>query len=289
MGLLDTMNGVGLLNGLPAAWQYQTPQDALDKKQFDQELMQNPMEGVGSVPAPSPFGPIPRITPPQPPSVFDTGTSGVMGGAGTATASLMPRTAPFSFGGPQQPDPSQPQQSAQPQQPAPPQPIAAPTLKPYPALPSGAPPDYGQSRNVPIGHYQMPMFGEPASAVPSGNVLTQSGQPQSLPPNASPGFADRAMAGLSGLVTNAHTGPVGALLGGLSGLVTGQRSDPAYQQQQKDNLTAQALLAKGVSPQDVQAALVQPKLMEALINQHFAKQPPGAVTPRWDGRGRILR
>jgi hypothetical protein len=82
-----------------------------------------------------------------------------------------------------------------------------------------------------------------------------------------------------GLVTNAHTGPVGALLGGLGGFVTGQRSDPPYQQQRKDNLTEQALLAKGVAPQDVQAALVQPKLLEALINQHFGKQPPSAIPP----------
>jgi hypothetical protein len=41
--------------------------------------------------------------------------------------------------------------------------------------------------------------------------------------------------------------------------------------------------------QDIHAALVQPKLPEALINQHFGKQPSNATTPRWDGRGRILR
>jgi hypothetical protein len=30
---------------------------------------------------------------------------------------------------------------------------------------------------------------------------------------------------------------------------------------------------------------VQPKLLEALINQHFAKQLSSTVTPRWDGPG----
>jgi hypothetical protein len=67
-------------------------------------------------------------------------------------------------------------------------------------------------------------FGGPAA--PSGDASAQSRQPQSSPPNASPGFGDRAMAGLSGLVTNARTGPAGALLGGLGGFVTGQRSGP---------------------------------------------------------------
>jgi hypothetical protein len=31
--------------------------------------------------------------------------------------------------------------------------------------------------------------------------------------------------------------------------------------------------------QDIQAVLVQPKLLEALINQHFGKQAYGALTP----------
>jgi hypothetical protein len=283
MGLLDMVNGSGLLNGLPADWQYRNPQDELEKKQLDPELMQNSIDGVGSFPfpAPGPFGPIPRIAPPQPPTIFDVGTSGVPGGAGTSPATMMPRTAPFGFGGPQ------PAQSAQPQQPALSQPAAPRTPGPFPTLRSGNPPDYGQSRNVAVGNYQMPMFGEPAA--PSGDASALGRQPQPLSPNPSPGFGDRAMAGFDGLVTNAHTGPVGALLGGLSGLVTGQRSNPAYLQQQKDNLTEQALRAKGVPPQDIQAALVQPKLLEALINQHFGRQTPSAVKARQDGRGRILR
>jgi hypothetical protein len=44
--------------------------------------------------------------------------------------------------------------------------------------------------------------------------------------------------------------PVGALIGGLSRLVTGRRSAPAHLQQQKNNLTEQALLAKGIFSQD---------------------------------------
>jgi hypothetical protein len=97
------------------------------------------------------------------------------------------------------------------------------------------------------------------------------------------------MAGLSGLVTNAHTGPIGTLLGGLSGFVTGQRSDPAYLLQQRNNLTEQALLAKGVAPQDVRAALVQPALLQALINQHFGPRRNVAAAMSPYGPSRRLR
>jgi hypothetical protein len=282
MGLLDDLfarpNQGGILNGAYPS-PLMEPKKQYATNDFDSEFL--PQQ-------PNPFGPLPVPPPPLPISPFN-GNAGVgpVSVATGRTPSALNQTAPFSFGGPQQPIQPQPPQGAQPQQPALSQPADPRTPKPFATPRSGNPPDYGQSRNVAVGHYQMPMFGEPAA--PSGDASAPGQQPQSSSPNASPGFGDRAMAGLSGLVTNAHTGPVGALLGGLGGLVTGQRSDPAYQQQRKDNLTEQALLAKGVAPQDVQAALVQPKLLEALINQHFAKQPSSAIAPRWDGRGRILR
>jgi hypothetical protein len=281
MGLLDQSGG--LLNGLPASWQYQNPQDELDKKQLLRDLMQNPMEGFGPPPAPSPFGPIPQIAPKPAPGVFDTGASGMAGGAGVSPAVLMPRTAPFSLGGPPQ-QPVQPQQPAQPQQPSP-QPAARPMPIPASAWRPGATPDYGQDHNVAVGNYRMPMFGKAEEQPPiSTDVSVQTRQPQFLPQNANPGIGDRLSAGLTSVAHSKGLFP--ALLNGIQGFATGQRTDPDAMQA---NLTAQALLAKGASPQDVQAALVQPKLMEALINQHFAKQPAGAVTPRWDGRGRLLR
>jgi hypothetical protein len=249
MGILDD-NGIGLLNGLPRAWQYQNPQDEIDRQKQLRDSTRDLMTGIAHSPEPSPFGPIPQFAPPRPPTVFDTGSS---------PAAFVPQTAVLGAAGqPQQPTPSQQSSAA---------PMPLPRPRPSPAPRYVEPPDYGQTQNVKVGTYRMPMFGRAESAASSNDGST--GSPQSWSATSRPGFGDRAMAGLSGLVTNAHTGPIGTLLGGLSGFVTGQRSDPAYLQQQQKNLTEQALLAKGVAPQDVQAALVQPALLQALINQHF--------------------
>lgn len=249
MGILDD-NGIGLLNGLPRAWQYQNPQDEIDRQRQLRDLTRDPMTGIAQSPEPSPFGPIPQFAPPRPSTVFDTGSS---------SAAFVPRTAVLGAAGqPLQPIPSQ-------QSSATPTPLPRPRPSPVPHYVE--PPDYGQTQNVTVGTYGMPMFGRADSAASSNDGST--GNSRSWSATSGPGLGDRAMAGLSGLVTNAHTGPIGTLLGGLSGFVTGQRTDPAYLQQQQKNLTEQALLAKGVAPQDIQAALVQPALLQALINQHF--------------------
>jgi hypothetical protein len=249
MGILDDDN-TGLWNGLPRAWQYQNPQDEIDRQRQLRDSTRDLMTGITVSPEPSPFGPIPQFAPPRPPTVFDTGS---------ASAAFVPRTAVLGIAGqPQQPTPSQ-QSSATP--------VPLPRPRPSPAPYHIEAPDYGQTQNVTVGSYRMPMFGRADSSASSNDSPT--GTPQSWSSSSGPSLGDRAMAGLSGLVTNAHTGPVGTLLGGLSGFVTGQRSDHVYLQQQQKNLTEQALLAKGVAPQDVQAALVQPALLQALINQHF--------------------
>jgi hypothetical protein len=86
-------------------------------------------------------------------------------------------------------------------------------------------------------------------------------QPQA-PQDSGMGIGDRLGAGFRGFMANAQNGPIGALLGGVAGIAgMGQGS--------VDNQTAKALLAKGVDPQTVQAAIANPELMSTLIKQTY--------------------
>lgn len=107
-----------------------------------------------------------------------------------------------------------------------------------------------------IGGYQMPRIGDAAQFDPSQVNIPPNAQPtqgQSNPmmqapqPAASPSF-------LSGIGSFARPDSiVGRLFGGGSA----------------ENQTAKALLAKGVDPQTVQAAVANPELMKLLITQNY--------------------
>jgi hypothetical protein len=274
MGILDFQSPDqigGLLNGLPAAWQYQNPQDALDQKRFIDGLMQNPTDGF-ALPAAddSPFGPVPHAAVPKPPGIFDTGTASI-----PAAPASAPQLAPFlAVQPPQQIPPTPPAFGAN----ATPVPFApGPVTEQPPAGPATNWPSAGRppaasgasapDRTVSIGRqadgslYDMPVFGraENNSAVPG------TAAPAAL--SAEPSLGDRLAAGFNGFANGGSShGLLGALSGGIEGYANGGV-----------NLTAKALLAKGAAPADVQAALNNQDLMKALINQYYGPKASGAT------------
>ncbi|WP_431014557.1 hypothetical protein [Bradyrhizobium pachyrhizi] len=200
---------------------------------------------------------------------------------------------PFSFAGPGS-------NVVEPSQIVAPAPAAAPVAAAAPTDASSrnrAPDDY-----IPVGNYQMPAFrgGAPAPAAaeddetaptaPAARAAVGSpGAPVSAPfslAGAGGGAGDRLMKATRGFLGNLSSGPIGALAGGLGALVTGQETDPSAIAQGKLNATGQALLAKGVSLPEVRAALGNPAVMKALIDQYYGKDKWSVVQVGEDGDGR---
>ena len=276
MGILDfqspDQNG-GLLNGLPAAWQYPNPKDALDRKKFIDGVMQSQTDGlVFPATDDSPFGPVPRAAVPKPPGIFDTGTAGIP----DAPASP-PQLAPFlAVQPPQQISPTTPAFAANatpvPFAPGPvtEQPPAGPATNwPSASRPPAASGASAPDRTIPIGRqadgslYDMPAFGRAGnnSAPPGASA------PAALPA-AEPSLGDRLAAGFNGFAAGGSShGLLGALSGGIEGYTNGGV-----------NLTAKALLAKGAAPADVQAAQNNQDLMKALISQYYGPKAAGATS-----------
>jgi hypothetical protein len=113
-------------------------------------------------------------------------------------------------------------------------------------------------------------------------------QQQPMQPQG-PGFGDHLMAGIQGFANSGGILP--ALANGISGLATGQRSDPVGVAQQAMNVTGRALLAKGVDPQTVQAAISNPELMKTLITQTYGPQTVQSLGQGYvaDKNGKITR
>ncbi|WP_160321751.1 hypothetical protein [Bradyrhizobium pachyrhizi] len=131
---------------------------------------------------------------------------------------------------------------------------------------------------------------ESAPAAPArAPVSVASAAPASAPfslAGAGGGAGDRLMKATRGFLGNLSSGPIGALAGGLGALVTGQETDPSAIAQGKLNATGQALLAKGVSLPEVRAALGNPAVMKALIDQYYGKEKWKVVQTSEDADGR---
>lgn len=122
---------------------------------------------------------------------------------------------------------------------------------------------------------------------PLPQPATQPSQPQSMPPPAQPsgpGIGDRISSSLQSFANSG--GPLPAIANGITSLMTGQRTDPTgvAQQQaaQTGNLTARALIAKGVDPQ-IAITAVQPgntEMLKTLVTQTFG---PKTVTSLGNG------
>jgi hypothetical protein len=138
---------------------------------------------------------------------------------------------------------------------------SAPAMRPAASAPMAAPP-------APAPQQPPAMMPAPAGAAPA------AAPPLALAPaapTASPGgdFGDHFMTGYQ----NFRHG--GGLLGSIVASITGQRNDPLaqvqQQQQQVGNVTARALIGKGVEPQ-VAIAAVQPgngEMLKQLVDQYF--------------------
>jgi hypothetical protein len=238
-----------------------------------------------SLPQISPFGPAAGLTRPAPAAQapgFGAGAA-PFGFAGPGSMQVDPSTLappPPAFGAGAKPLPfARVPVTAQP--PAGPATTLSSANRPPPAPGVSAPNSY-----VPVGtqadgsNYSMPMFGRtPAAASATANPeATNAGAtvPFSLD-GIGGGLADRLSKATTGFIGNLHNGPVGALAGGLGALVTGRNTDPSSLEAEKSNATTRALLGKGASAADVQAALNNQDLMKALINRYYGPKATEAT------------
>ncbi|WP_426526804.1 hypothetical protein [Bradyrhizobium sp. McL0615] len=154
--------------------------------------------------------------------------------------------------------------------------------------------DRAPDASIPVGDYQMPAFrgGEPAptaEAAPAVRAVARGGPPAAAPFSLA-GFGDaagdRLMKATRGFFGNLGNGPIGALAGGVGALVTGQNTDPSSIASEQGSMTARALLAKGASPAEVQAARYNPALMKALVDNYYGKDRWNVVQVGEDADGR---
>jgi hypothetical protein len=135
----------------------------------------------------------------------------------------------------------------------------------------------------------MPMFGQAPQSAPAPAAPAPAA---AAPPPAAPfslggsGVGDRLMKGTRGFMGNMSAGPIGALMGGLGALITGRNTDPTSIAAEQNGLTARALLTKGASAEEVQAARYNPALQKALIEQYYGKDKWAVVQTGEDGEGR---
>lgn len=122
---------------------------------------------------------------------------------------------------------------------------------------------YGQDRNVAVGDYQMPQFGQAPqpdpAAIPTNAQPAQLMPQQQAPQQEAPGFGERLAAGLSGFGAGGRNGGlIGALTGGASALASGVSPE---------NQTVKALVARGLDPATAQTIARDPSLLRAAIPQ----------------------
>jgi len=144
---------------------------------------------------------------------------------------------------------------------------------------SGLPSDQAQYQP----QQQFMQTGAPVPQQPPPVIQAQpiqaSQQPPQSPPQDTPGFGDRLLGGLQGFAAPSAGGLMGHLAGGIAGL-SGQ-----------GNLTAKALLAKGIDPVAVQAAVANPELMKTLVTQAYGPQTVQSLGQGYiaDKNGKITR
>lgn len=160
-----------------------------------------------------------------------------------------------------------PDQSPQPDQSSP-----LDTAK-WPYGPVGAPPNANASAP------------RPAMAAPQQTAPMALAPPPAAPAQPSgPGLGDRLAAGLKGFAGGARTGLMSAISGGVEGASTGQTPDFT-------SPTEKALLAKGIDPVTVKAAIANPELMKTLITQNYGPQTMTSIGEGYvaDQSGKISR
>lgn len=143
----------------------------------------------------------------------------------------------------------------------------------WPAGPIGAP----SQANAQIPQQPPPIV----PAQPQGGLPVPAPQAGPLAPapqnNAPPQAPANPLAGLSSFLNRASDGLQSVAQGGtLQGAITGNYTDPKSQAAQVANVTAKALIAKGVDPQVAMAA-VQPgntEMLKTLVDANFKPKDP---------------
>jgi hypothetical protein len=159
----------------------------------------------------------------------------------------------------------------------------------------GGTPFYGQSQNVGVGNYQMPVFGQPDPQV-ANSVLPQNAQPTAgqLPngqipqpqaavdPQSQPNNIPSFLQTPSGLGGNLSAGMAGfanskgllpAITNAISGFSTGQRTDTQGMQQQQMRATYQSLVQAGVPKSTAMAAALNPEVLKTIAPKYFDTKP----------------
>jgi hypothetical protein len=275
MGLLDALlsndSGGGLLSGLPASWQYGLPS----------EDSFNPYAGIENAAAPSgvaqplnPFGPVPQIAPPPaPPSVFDTGTAMLPGGA-------LP-------GAPIFPTSMQGVAAAASATPAPPpaQPVAAASLAPVA-------PQAGPINTMAIGNYQMPQFGTAADYTPTATIPANAQPTQGAATDAPDQPLPPALGGSAPKNPFLHGLQSVLRGGGIFSAMNGTYNDPKSiaQQNLKSQYDAirQTLITNGEAPSAASSkamlAVMNPEAGKTIISEALSNKEKFQATGE-DGLG----
>lgn len=115
---------------------------------------------------------------------------------------------------------------------------------------------YGQTSNVAVGNYQMPVFGQgdPAT-IPTNAQPTSGPAPQQ---QADPSVGDRLNGFFNGYANNKDRGVIGGLVGAISGAVTGSAPE---------NQTVKSLVARGLDANTAQIVARDPTLLRAVLPQ----------------------
>ncbi|MGJ4954629.1 hypothetical protein ACQR1H_03220 [Bradyrhizobium sp. HKCCYLRH2015] len=160
------------------------------------------------------------------------------------------------------------------------QPAPAPAAPQTPSVPQAAPVPLPAPRPAAAPAASAAEGGEdtPATVAPGGG----RNAPFSL---GGVGIGDRLDKGARGFFGNMALGPVGAIMGGLGALATGRSTDPASIQREQASATVQALLSRGASPADVRAAVGNPALMKALVDQYYGTGKYKVVQTGEDAQG----
>ncbi|MFT0875128.1 hypothetical protein VRZ08_01100 [Rhodopseudomonas sp. G2_2311] len=172
-------------------------------------------------------------------------------------------------------------------------PVAAPAVPAASAVSASSPTDASSVNRqsgaaalpddvVNVGNYRMPVYGE-RPEVEQPRAAATAAAP--VAPFSIGGSDGRLMKGVRGFLGNMQSGPIGAILGGLGAVATGQETDPSSIASGKLNATAQALISKGASPVEVQAAINNPALMSQLISQYYSKDKWKVVQVGENGMG----
>lgn len=115
---------------------------------------------------------------------------------------------------------------------------------------------YGQTSNVAVGNYQMPVFGQGDPATIPTNAQPTSGPvPQQ---QADPSVGDRLNGFFNGYANNKDRGVIGGLVGAISGAVTGNAPE---------NQTVKSLVARGLDTNTAQIVARDPTLLRAVLPQ----------------------